>query len=39
MTVTLEGEPVRYVDLHTLPNAVYPYHTSDDMEETIVRVD
>jgi len=39
MTVSSEGEPVRYVDQHTLPNAVYPYHTSDDMEKTIVRVD
>ncbi|KAL7541267.1 hypothetical protein ACHAXR_010762, partial [Thalassiosira sp. AJA248-18] len=29
-----EGEVARYVDLHTVPNAVYPYHEVTDMEET-----
>lgn len=37
MTVASEeGESARYVDLNTVPNAVYPYHQIADMEETVI---
>jgi len=29
-------EGLRYVDTHTVPNAVYPHHTMDDLEEVII---
>jgi hypothetical protein len=33
----VEGfEGQRYVDTHSLPNAVYPYHDKEDMEEVTV---
>jgi len=37
MTVASEeGEVARYVDLHTVPNTIYPYHEVSDMEETVI---
>jgi hypothetical protein len=37
MTVSAEGGNVgRYMDLHTVPNAVYPYHEVSDIEEIVV---
>ena len=36
MTISLENDEVgRYFDLHTVPNAVYPYHSMNDIEETV----
>jgi hypothetical protein len=39
MTVTFEGGGVaRYVDLHEIPNAVYPYHDVSDIEEAVIYI-
>ena len=39
MTVTFEGgEVARYVDLHEVPNAVYPYHDDSDIEEAVIYI-
>ena len=39
MTVTFEGgEVARYVDLHEVPNAVYPYHDVSDIEEAVIYI-
>lgn len=40
-TLDEEGEEVgaiRYVDIHTVPNAVYPYHDVADIEETVIYI-
>jgi hypothetical protein len=35
--VTYErGEVARYVDLHEVPNAVYPSHDDSDIEEAVI---
>ncbi|KAL9184644.1 hypothetical protein ACHAXT_012614 [Thalassiosira profunda] len=31
-----EGDAARYADLHTVPNAAYPYHEPSDLEETVI---
>ena len=31
-----EGE--RYIDTHSVPNVVYPYHSEEDMEEAVVMI-
>ena len=39
MTVVAASEEVevaRYADLHTVPNAVHPYHEASDVEETVI---
>lgn len=36
LTVSSEGEAVRYVDEHDVPNAVYPYHEVADIEEVVI---
>jgi hypothetical protein len=39
MTVAFEGgEAARYVDLHEVPNAVYPYHDTSDIEEIVIHL-
>ncbi len=39
MTVTYErGEVARYVDLHEVPNAVYPSHDDSDIEEAVINI-
>jgi hypothetical protein len=38
MTVASDegGTVGRYMDLHTVPNAVYPYHEASDIEEIVI---
>lgn len=31
-----EGGVARYSKMHSVPNAVYPYHEKSDMEETVI---
>lgn len=31
-----DGDSARYVDLHSVPNPVYPYHEASDVEETTI---
>jgi hypothetical protein len=38
MTATAGNEGRRYVDTHTVPNAVYPSHNKSDMEEVVIFV-
>jgi hypothetical protein len=36
MTATAGNEGKRYVDTHTVPNAVYPSHVNTDLEEMVI---
>jgi hypothetical protein len=39
MTVAFEGgEAARYADLHDVPNAIYPYHDINDIDEVVVHI-
>lgn len=39
MTIALEDDEAgRYVDLYSVPNAVYPYHSMNDIEETVIHL-
>lgn len=36
MTLKQDGDAARYVDLHTVPNAAYPFHSQGDLDEVII---
>jgi hypothetical protein len=39
MTVAFEGgEAARYANLHDVPNAIYPYHDINDIDEVVVHI-
>ena len=39
MTVSSEnGDAARYIDIHDVPNAIYPYHEVIDLEEAIIHI-
>lgn len=38
MTATAGNEGRRYVDAHSVPNAVYPSHDQSDLEEVVIFV-
>jgi hypothetical protein len=38
MTAVNGFEGQRYIDAHSVPNAIYPYHNEEDMEEVVVMI-
>lgn len=38
MTATEGNEGERYVDVNSIPNAIYPFHTKSDLEEKVIYV-
>ena len=38
MTANEGKEGSRYIDVNTVPNAVYPFHTSEDLDEKVIYI-
>jgi hypothetical protein len=36
MTATRGNEGKRYIDVFTLPNAIYPFHETSDLDEFVI---
>ena len=38
LALTEDGRASRYIDMNNVPNALYPFHDSADLEEIVINI-